>query len=404
MPKKASKKKTGKNLSPEKGSSTKRCPYRVAGTQPLSVETPSIAYELSIQGVSCKLVVRPIHQDPADQLRVGGSHLVVEFEDSCEADLIVVTRRGLSLIEDFLSAISLVTGSTFQSTEALEVSRVIDGKCEFVMFKQLPAKHWHGPIGQDAVAKAKHLLAHWDGLEGGHRLRRAALQYREAIGNVDDTAAFQEAYIGLESMEPPLAKAAGLNPGTEELKGKCESCGYEFTRKKTTLVGVRSFVLDSLVADEAAADRKADWKIINSLRNDLMHGLIDPEELKDRPHRALIAAMHHLHAAICTCSHATDLVSSNYILARGGPTYVVVGAYETGSWPDLAEWSLALRSNEFSWVPHAEHHFVPQLSFYNDGRKDLEAGVGRLGMPLSIATMDSIARVPIERDEDVIPS
>jgi hypothetical protein len=53
-------------------------------------------------------------------------------------------------------------------------------------------------------------------------LRRAARLYRDAIGNFDDTSAFQEAYIGLEAMEPPLAKMVGLNPGTEEIQGECE--------------------------------------------------------------------------------------------------------------------------------------------------------------------------------------
>lgn len=82
---------------------------------------------------------------------------------------------------------------------------------------------------------------------------------------------------------------------------------------------------------------------------------------------------------------------------------MIGGNFETDSWPELAEWSLALKSTEFSWVPHAEHRFVPQISFYNDGRKGLEAGVGRLTAPLSFATMHSIGRVPVERDENELP-
>lgn len=80
--------------------------------------------------------------------------------------------------------------------------------------------------------------------------------------------------------------------GTEQVKGKCENCGHEFTRNKTTLVGVLAFVHNSVDPDLADADRKADWKLLNKLRNGLTHGLVDESELGEKSHRGLTAAMH----------------------------------------------------------------------------------------------------------------
>jgi hypothetical protein len=402
MPSKKTQKKSGRSPSNKKASSQPTCTYRVLGYQPLSVDIDPQTFDgLSIQKTPCRISIRSAQLNTALQLQAGGSILAIEFESAATGDLIATARRGLSLLEDFLSALALVAGSTFQTTEPIQVARLSadnGGECEFIIFKRLPMKHWAKPITQETVASAKHLLAHWDGLDMGHRLRRAALQYREAIGNLDDTSAFQEAYIGLESMEPPLAKAAGLQPGTEGVRGSCQSCGHEFTRKKTSLVGLRAFVLDDLDPDSADEDRKADWKLINTLRNDLMHGLIDPEKLADRPHRALLAAMHYLHASICVLSHASDLTGERYLLARGGSFYLFWGTYKALSWPALHEWGPVIEVADFAWVPHKQYGFVPQVDFKNDGLQDLQMGFATLGEPLSFASMNSIRAVRSERD------
>lgn len=402
MPQKNQSKRKAGHVESADASPASECAYRVLGYQPLSVKIgPQILEGMSIQKIACRISIRSARADAAEQLQSGGSILAVEFEFDAKADLIEAARRGNSLLEDFLSSIALVNGSTFQPTELLQVSRLSAGggdECEFVMFRRLPLRHWAKPITADTIAAAKNLLAHWDGLESGHRLRRAALQYREAIGNSDDAAAFQEAYIGLESMEPPLARASRLQPGTEDVRGSCESCGHEFVRKKTTLVGVRNFVLNGEDADSAEEGRKADWKLINALRNDLMHGLADPESLGDRPHRALLAAMHHLHASICLSSHANALVSERYQLARGGPTYIIAGAYTATFLPPLDQWRSVVETTEFAWVPHEHYGFVPQMVFKYDGLKNLHVGVGVLKHPLSFATMDSIGEVRIERE------
>ncbi|MCC4610399.1 hypothetical protein [Xanthomonas campestris] len=355
---------------------------------------------MSIQRTSCRISVRSAQGDEAEKLQSGGSILAIEFESDANADLFEAARQGNSLLEDFLSAIALVNGSIFQTTTLLQVSRFGAGaedECEFVIFKHLPVLHWTKPIDVVTIGAVKNLLAHWDGLESGHRLRRAALQYREAIGNSDESLAFQEAYIGLESMEPPLAKAAGLQPGTEEVPGSCESCGHEFIRKKTTLVGVRNFVLNGGDPKSAEGGRRADWKLINQLRNDLMHGLADPEKMGDRPHRALLATMHHLHAAICLSSHADSLVSERYVLARGA-TYLILGKYTATKLSPLDRWKTIVETTEFEWVAHEQYGFVPQMSFRNNGLDNLHLGVAVLKNPLSFATMDSVQKVRFERD------
>jgi hypothetical protein len=226
----------------------------------------------------------------------------------------------------------------------------------------IAAKHWHEIISDDKLKPVRGLLAHWDGRESGHRLRRAARLYRTAAGNPDEITAFQETCIELEVLEKPLASMAGFaKQGTEQVKGKCEKCGHEFTRNKTTLVGARALVHGSVDLDAADSDRKADWKLLNKLRNDLTHGLVDENELGEKPHHGLTAAMHYLHHAICTCSHAPSLTNSRYVCARGGIDYVLVGRYHVAEWPSLAEWGQVVDTSTFAWVEHATHGLVPEV-------------------------------------------
>jgi hypothetical protein len=374
--------------------------YRVLGLQSLSVQmSPQTLGPMKVQKTECTISIRSESADPAVQRQSGGSLLAIQFS-STEEDMLVAAQLGMSLLEDFLSALALVTGSTFRATEPLQVARITEAadECDFYIFRRLPISHWGESITEEKVDLVKRILAHWDGLEDGHRLRRAALQYREAIGNLDDAAAFQEAYIGLETLEPPLAKAVGLTPGTEEVDGKCEACGHSYVRKKTSLVGVRAFVLNSLDATTAEKRRVADWKLINKLRNDLMHGLVDPENLKDRPNAALTAAMAHLHNALCTHSHADSLVADVYRLARDGQTYLLCGTYKDPKWPELHEWHTLLELEDFVWVPHAQFGWVPELKFRNNGLKDVEGFVAKLTTPFSTATTESLDFPRTERD------
>jgi hypothetical protein len=374
--------------------------YRVLARQPLSIELQAAGSldDLSIQGTSCRLAISPEFNDKASQREKGGTILAIEFERDIEEDMIVVAREGFELIEDFLAAITVVTGSPFGPSVLSQVAKLTDDEernCEFIQFLPLPWKQWHEPISKPTIALAKHLLAHWDGLENGHRLRRGARYYRDAAGNPDDVAAFQDAYIGLETLEPPLAKAFGLTPGTEEFKGKCAECGAEFVRKKTTLVGVRAFVLESFDPKTAHDGRSTDWKLMNGLRNDLMHGLVDEKSLADRPYQSFIATMHHLHNAIAVLSHANELVREHYRLPRGGKLYVLAGAYSVKEWPPLNTWRDIVETSEFRWVPHNKHGFVPEISFRNS-IENLALGIAFLDGPLSFATMQDLRNSSVE--------
>jgi hypothetical protein len=381
-----------------------RSTYRVLVSQALSLDVgDDEAERFSIQGTECRIAVRPSQPDLAKQRELGGSIIAVEFEERTTHDLFVVARAGLELIEDFLSAITVVSGTTFRPCEVVQAARLDKRRklnCEFLQMLPLPLNHWHEAISDEKLASARKLLAHWDGLDIGKRLRRAARNYRSAAGNPDDVTAFQEAYIGLEAMEKPLAMMVGLKPGREEVKGSCGNCGHEFIRNRTALVGVRAFVHDDIIPEKADEQRKSDWKLLNTLRNDLMHGLVDDDELAGRPMQALTAAMHYLHHAICTCSHADNLAAEHYKLARGGAQFIMLGRYTVSAWPKLTQWEQVVetKSPMYSWVPHPQHGLVPELTFRNNGLKDLQGGVGRLKQPLSTATMSDIDRVAMERD------
>ena len=327
--------------------------------------------------------------------------IAVEYEAETTHDLIAAARVGLELIDDFLSAITVVSGTTFGTSEVVQVARRDPGKklnCEFMQILPLPLRHWHERISEDNLNSARRLLAHWDGLENGHRLRRAARSYRSAAGVADSVSAFLEAHMGLEALEKPLALHAGLTPGSEEVEGSCEHCGHKYTRKRTTLVGVRAYVHGSVDGDTADQDRKSDWKLISKLRTDLTHGLVDEDELGQRPDRALLSSMHYLHSAICTCSHAYDLDAERYVLARGGVVYVLLGRYSAPVWTSLLKWDRVIATRDFTWVSHDVNEFVPELGLLNDGVQDLQVGFGRLNQPMSIATMSDISRVEMELD------
>jgi hypothetical protein len=110
------------------------------------------------------------------------------------------------------------------------------------------------------------------------------------------------------------------------------------------------------------------------------------------------SAMHHLHRAICISSHAPDLAGGKYKLARDGTEFVLFGRYSAPEWPPLTHWTQVVGTSSFTWVPHADYDFVPEMSFNNDGVKDLEVGFGRLTQPLSVATLGDIVSTPMEHD------
>jgi len=389
-----------KNRADTSGCNDELATYRVLVKQPLSMELDTgEVLDLSIQEMACRLSIRPEHGDPATQREIGGAILAIELQTNADLDLITVARGGFQLIEDFLSALSVASGMTFEKSTLVQVARLTKDEtlnCEFVQFNPLYLRHWHNPVSAAMIKSASKLLAHWDGLEIGNRLRRAASRYRAALGTSDDVSAFQEAYIGLESLEKPLAIAAGLTPGSEEVSGKCDACGHVYVRKRTALVGVRTFVHASKDIKAADPQRRSEWKLMNELRNDLMHGLEDLNELGDRPHTALLASMHYLHDAICHLCHVSDLVADTYRMARGGSTFVTCGRYSASSWPSLEEWGELLGPSSLTWVKHPIHGLVPEINVKNSDMTDLELIFGGTRKPFAVASFEDIDPVNVE--------
>jgi hypothetical protein len=139
----------------EAGSDERVSTFRVLARQPLSLDIGSAGtHELDIQGVSCRISVKPAHSDLAKRKELGGTTLAIEFLSDPDLDLVEAARAGFELIEDFLSAITVVSGTTFGPSELLQVARLdeADGQnCEFMIFMPLPLKHWHEEIWGDKL-------------------------------------------------------------------------------------------------------------------------------------------------------------------------------------------------------------------------------------------------------------
>jgi hypothetical protein len=92
--------------------------YRVLARQALSLDVGSGSVEeFTIQSVACRIVVQASHIDTAKRRQHGGSTLAIEFEADTDLDLFAAGRRGFELLEDFLSAVTVVSGTTFGPSE-----------------------------------------------------------------------------------------------------------------------------------------------------------------------------------------------------------------------------------------------------------------------------------------------
>ncbi|WP_143144594.1 hypothetical protein [Luteibacter sp. UNCMF366Tsu5.1] len=377
--------------------------YRISAFQPISLSlTNRSTFKIKIRNVDCSLSLQPVHGDVGERFKMGGSNVVLEFsKDIPKGDLVVAAREGLHLIEDFQSALSVVSGVTLRNVRLLQVARIDTSthECEFLQFFDIDPLHWPRDITSEDLNNARHLLKHWDGLPTGARLRRGARRYRDAIGNVDDdVSAFQDTYAGLEALEPALAPLYGLDPGTETLDGQCAHCKTAYQYKKTSLVGVRAFILDTTDASQAEEGRKHDWKRMNALRHDIVHSLKEDEAIDKSARSALMAGMHYLHDAICVGSHANGLTSLGYKVARGPIKYAAHGFYELQSLPELSEWKSVLLLQDVEWVSHPTHKFVPQTRLRNPGLENLRLRLVYVDGDFSEATMNSLHTAAIERD------
>jgi hypothetical protein len=230
-------------------------------------------------------------------------------------------------------------------------------------------------------------------------LRRAAGLYRRSLQEDDDVSSFQEAYMGLEALEPPLAEQIGVSSGSEEAKGKCGSCGAEFVRRRTVLNGVRAYIRGAKHPDAAlSAQREKEWKQINALRHDLFHSLADFEKLRSEARAVVAAAAHYLHDAICCLSHAHNLEAPTYRLPKGVKRLVLKGAVEPGIHDALEECRPILTLKELGWDPHPKHGFVPRANLVHDrGNADIGGNFFWVTAPLDAATESDLEPAEYER-------
>jgi hypothetical protein len=294
----------------------------------------------------------------------------------------------MELLEDFLSAVALVEGATLRGMEPVQMVRADQPshKYTFVRFLPLLYNHWDQPISLTTINHVRRLVAHWDGLDTGTRLRRAARHFRQSIGMPDDLTAFQYAYMGLEAMEKPLAQTMNIPPGVEESQGTCANCGATYTRRRTVLSGVRAYVHGDVHPATASAQRKKEWRKLSELRQDLFHGLADASALEHRGQVVLPAAMHYLHDAICCMSHAHDLESPGFRLTRRTRQVIMIGDFTAEHLGPLENWAPLLGTQEMQWVRHDRYGFVPEFRLDNPGIRDLRGRFFWLKGPLGLAS------------------
>jgi len=368
--------------------------FRLLAFQPLSLSLDfSMPFELSIQNIKCRFALRPAHSDKVSQLTQGGTFVVIEFSTEKLTDLFPATQIGLDLIDDFFAALSLVEGATFQDVKPIQimvVDQIVQGEFVFMHFLNLSMNHWHKPISKEAFRHIQGILAHWDGLDSGKRLRRAARQFQKAIGTDDGLLSFQHAYMGLEAIEKPLADVMNISPGVEEIEGHCEKCGEKYTRKRTMLAGVRAYVSGAIHPEGFVPAKKREWKEINDFRHNMFHSLQDHKKLELKVRNVLPAAMHHLHDAICCLSHSHDLESSIFKLPGEMRPLVFIGKFNSSKLEPLEECQALIEFEPGYWVPHHQHGFVPRFKMQNPGHDNLGGYFFWLDKPLKNATKENL--------------
>jgi hypothetical protein len=372
--------------------------FRLLAFQPLSLTLEdSRPFELSVQNIPCRFFLRPVHADENAQHTHGGTFIAVDFSLTQETDLLIATMKGVSLVEDFFSGVSLVEGATIRDVEPVQIVRAeptTPKEYSLAHFLSLSMHHWDRPIPNTTIESVRGLLAHWDGLDSGKRLRRAARQYRKTIGTKDAIASFQHAYLGLEALEKPLADAIKIPPGVEVIQGKCEKCGAEYTRRRTVLAGVRACVCGEMHPGMATPERRKEWKEISEFRQKLFHSLEDIATLEQRAPRVLPAAMHFLHDAICCLSHAHTLESSDFRI-RGMRQIVLVGRFHAAGLSPLEQWR-HLHVKGGYWADHPQYGLVPRFQINNPGLEDLELFPCWLDAPIESASEENLVPANFE--------
>ena len=372
--------------------------YRVLAEQTYSVSMEgSTPFQVTIGDYTCTAFLRPTHSDPSDQ-RTHGSGLV-HLEFTCdEKDLLRAASLGMHLVENVLAGLGVVGGVPFGIAKLIQVLDLTSKNTTRFLFAVIPEyRHWDLPVTEDQLLSLQDMLAHWDGLEGGARIRRAATLYRRALQELeDDLAAFQYGYMGLEALEPVLAKRMAVEPGVEKSTGRCKQCGSEYEKLRTALNGVRAYITGPDHSEWKAANEH-EWKAVKDLRHKLFHSLEDLYELSSKARDALPAVAHFLHDAICCLSHAHILEAPTFELQRGGRRVLFVGTSKPGIDDSIEECRLLMDSPKVVWRSHAEHQWVPEVRFVNSrSALDISGSVSWLPVPLESGSEADLEALRIE--------
>ena len=310
------------------------------------------------------IAARTIHTEPAAMVAYGGTLIGIDFETE-DDDLVRATGTGLRTIEGYLAALSLVSGVPFGSNSPIQIVRTdVAPPIPFLRFLPFEGLAWPTPLPESMLNDASRFLLHWRDLPRGHRLERAATRYRLALGSTEPMEGFQHAYAGLETLEILLAGELGSPAGYETVTGNCDTCGAAYEVKRSVLVGVRGFVRGGLHGEESAV-RNSEWKLLSTLRRDLVHSLVDVDELNRRARELLVVVCHYLHDASAHLSHLHELETDTFTLSSFGKWLVIKGEVNLQTAPRLMDFRLLLEADQMTWIEHEHHGLVPEYGLTN---------------------------------------
>ena len=348
--------------------------YRVLAEQTYSVSLErSKSFPVTVAGCDCNVFLKPARSESSEQRTYGVGFVHLEFTSETK-DLVHAASLGMSLIETIIAGMGVISDVPFgrpNLVQVLDITTTKETRCLFAITPKY--RHFDEPITDNQIRSLQHMLTHWDRLEKGSRIRRAAYLYRRALQETqDDVTAFQYGYLGLEALEPVLAEKMGVTSGVEVSKGRCKHCKFEYETRRTVLNGVRAYITQP-EHREGKKERDQEWKVINEFRNDIFHSLDDLKALSSRAPHALSAVAHFLHNAICCASHAHELEVQTYRMMRNSRLLVFIGTSEPGIDDSIEECRLVLESLKVVWFRHPEHQWVPELHFKNS-RSALDIG------------------------------
>lgn len=351
---------------------------------------------------------RPIAQfrqensDAVTRQAAGETQLALEFNSNSK-DLIQAAHFGLELADNIFSALSLSLGAPIKPCKPVYIEEAEDTEnVRIAGFFGIEARAWHEPIDDSEIALIQRAFRHWETLNSGDRFRRAVRRYRQALGREDALDAFQEAYMGLESIEKPIALELGVPVGHELVEGKCESCGVTFQRKRTVLSGIRAYMCgnpDRENPKSIATERLEDWKKLSRLRTDIVHGLEEISELQARAHDARPAVLHYLHDAACHLIHAHELESDSYSLTMNLLSSIVAMGTTTEGRPTttLDSWNPLIEITIGGWSQY-DNLLVPEVGI-KANTKGASGAFFFLKKPLSDASENDLEPINFEPNE-----